>query len=350
MPKSVPFEAKALEDAQILLKFAAENSPIADEVITTLAHSWDAEAKEQWTPDISAKFWGAYGLLCKAIRPVTLDTLACCNTPPPASARWQFWRSRTGVSRARATARIYLTMLIGFLILSILLQFSVSTANSLMSEIDKMKPEMDTIMDSVNPQMFPILQARKAMPLNSVTMNSDLKKASSNIQSAVQQIWLREDQIASKLKIVSLLTGTFTFNWNPGNYSPMDDPVGKYASERARYYENLRFISTREEGVSLIIKVINSTVLPLLLGIVGASAYVTRLISEQIKDTTFSSTSAIRHQVRVALGALAGVIVGFGWINSGISVSPLALAFIAGYSVEPVFATVDSIAEKFRRP
>ena len=52
--------------------------------------------------------------------------------------------------------------------------------------------------------------------------------------------------------------------------------------------------------------------------------------------------------MRVALGALAGVVVGFGWIGSSISSSTLALAFVAGYAVEPVFATVDGIAEKFR--
>ena len=88
--------------------------------------------------------------------------------------------------------------------------------------------------------------------------------------------------------------------------------------------------------------------MPVLLGILGAAAYVTRLISDQIKETTFSSTSPIRHRVRVALGALAGVVVGFGWIGSSISSSTLALAFVAGYAVEPVFATVDGIAEKFR--
>ena len=96
--------------------------------------------------------------------------------------------------------------------------------------------------------------------------------------------------------------------------------------------------------------IISSSLLPLILGVMGACAYVTRLVSEQIKETTFSSTSPIRHLVRIALGALVGVIIGFGWIGSGISASPLALAFIGGYAVEPVFAAVDGIAEKFRSP
>src|SRR5271170_7169079 len=93
--------------------------------------------------------------------------------------------------------------------------------------------------------------------------------------------------------------------------------------------------------------IINSSLLPLILGVMGACAYVTRLVSEQIKETTFSSTSPIRHLVGIALGALVGVVVGLGWIGSGISASPLALAFIGGYAVEPVFAAFDGIAEKF---
>ena len=93
-----------------------------------------------------------------------------------------------------------------------------------------------------------------------------------------------------------------------------------------------------------------SAILPILLGTLGACAYVTRLISDQIRNTTFSSTSRDRHLVRVGLGALAGGLVGVGWINIGFSASTLASAFAAGYAVEPVFAAIDGIAEKFRKP
>ena len=87
---------------------------------------------------------------------------------------------------------------------------------------------------------------------------------------------------------------------------------------------------------------------PILLGALGAATYVVRLISEEIRGTTFSRTSPIRHVMRIALGALAGVIIGFGGIVTGSGLSSAALAFIAGYAVEPVFSTLDGIAEKFR--
>ena len=49
------------------------------------------------------------------------------------------------------------------------------------------------------------------------------------------------------------------------------------------------------------------------------------------------------------LGALAGTIVGFGWVGAEISASPLAPAFIPGYAIEPVSATFDGTAEKLRK-
>ena len=88
---------------------------------------------------------------------------------------------------------------------------------------------------------------------------------------------------------------------------------------------------------------------PLLLGAIGACTYVLRLMSQQIADTTFSSTSPIRHFVRVALGALAGVAIGLGGFAPENGLSAAALAFLAGYAVEPVFATLDAFAAKFRQ-
>jgi uncharacterized membrane protein len=89
---------------------------------------------------------------------------------------------------------------------------------------------------------------------------------------------------------------------------------------------------------------------PILLGALGACTYGTRLISDEIRETTFTRTSPIRHGMRFALGALAGVIIGFGGITTGVGLPSAALSFMAGYAVEPVFSMLDGIAEKFREP
>jgi hypothetical protein len=50
----------------------------------------------------------------------------------------------------------------------------------------------------------------------------------------------------------------------------------------------------------------------------------------------------------IVLGGLPGVVNGYGGVANAVGLSPAALAFIAGYAVEPVFSTLDGIAAKFR--
>ena len=114
------------------------------------------------------------------------------------------------------------------------------------------------------------------------------------------------------------------------------------------YYETRRDVSEQQQLVFLL-NGIYMALVPMLLGAIGACTYVLRRISDQIRDTTFSTTSPVRHSVRVLIGALAGVAVGLGGIVTSSGLSAAALAFISGYAVEPVFATLDNIAEKFRR-
>jgi hypothetical protein len=78
------------------------------------------------------------------------------------------------------------------------------------------------------------------------------------------------------------------------------------------YYLERRSVTAAQQLV-YVLNNLYTALVPLLLGAIGACTYVLRLMSQQIADTTFSSTSPIRHFVRVALGALAGVAIGLGW-------------------------------------
>jgi hypothetical protein len=117
--------------------------------------------------------------------------------------------------------------------------------------------------------------------------------------------------------------------------------------EMKSFYENREVIHEEMIKFFMVLGFLQAIV-PMLFGAIGACTYVLRTISQQILDVTFASTSPIRHSVRVFVGALAGFAVGLGVVtDSGLSTA--ALAFVAGYAVEPVFATMDSIADKFRK-
>ena len=92
--------------------------------------------------------------------------------------------------------------------------------------------------------------------------------------------------------------------------------------------------------------------LPLLYGLLGASTYTLRIISLEIKTLTYSSESDIRYRLRFYLGALAGMAVGWFFTPETTpsivkSLSPLALAFLAGYNVEVLFAAMDKFISTF---
>lgn len=104
----------------------------------------------------------------------------------------------------------------------------------------------------------------------------------------------------------------------------------------------------------IILESLSRYLLPLLYGLLGACVYVLRTLSLEIKKLIYTVESDIRFQLRIYLGTLAGLAI--GWLITeqsapGLlqSVTPIALAFIAGYSVELLFSAMDSIIDAFTR-
>ena len=110
-----------------------------------------------------------------------------------------------------------------------------------------------------------------------------------------------------------------------------------------------------------VIEALSTYVVPLLYGLLGAFAYVLREIAKEVRAVTFSNASIIRYNLRLSLGLLAGITVGFlvspdaaqGAVQEAqpiptlATLGPMALAFLAGYSVELVFAVMDRIVSAF---
>jgi len=114
-------------------------------------------------------------------------------------------------------------------------------------------------------------------------------------------------------------------------------------------------------AAEFVLAILQSYLLPLFYGILGAGTYVLRSLSKEIEAETFSDDKGIQHLLRVSLGALAGILV--GWFSFLIpsetttfvgSISPLAIAFLVGYNIEVFFSLMDralfSITERLQRP
>ena len=114
-------------------------------------------------------------------------------------------------------------------------------------------------------------------------------------------------------------------------------------------------------AAQFVLAILQSYLLPLFYGILGAGTFVLRSLSKEIEEETFSEDKGTQHLLRVSLGALAGILV--GWFSFLIpsettpfvgSISPLAIAFLVGYNIEVFFSLMDralfSITERLQRP
>lgn len=116
---------------------------------------------------------------------------------------------------------------------------------------------------------------------------------------------------------------------------------------------------------SIVLLSLSSYLLPLLYGWIGALAYTLRSLESEIRRVALRRVSRVSYGLRATLGMLAGLAIGWflrpdddGGLGSVVlpelggdfpisSISAVALAFVAGYSVDLLFAALDRIVGAF---
>ena len=100
--------------------------------------------------------------------------------------------------------------------------------------------------------------------------------------------------------------------------------------------------------------IIGIYLLPLLYGIMGGLSFVLREITSEVRSLTFSRVTNTKYLLRIVLASLAGLSIGLFWGDLektqqfGIaSLSPMLLAFLAGYCVEYLFMFIERIVTSF---
>jgi len=152
-----------------------------------------------------------------------------------------------------------------------------------------------------------------------------------------------------------------------------DQIVDQFNQDIERLLEEKATLERQKEGdfnretsrqaqlaAQFVLVILQSYLLSLLYGILGAGTAVLRCLSKEIVNETYTDEKGTQHLLRVSLGALAGILV--GWFSFLIpnetttfvgSISPLAIAFLVGYNIEVFFAMMDralySITERLQR-
>jgi hypothetical protein len=106
--------------------------------------------------------------------------------------------------------------------------------------------------------------------------------------------------------------------------------------------------------LEVVLEFLATYLLPALYGLLGACAFVLRQLSADISQLRFANDLRPRYTLRLNIGLLAGLAI--GWFISpgqsatvGANLWPLALAFVAGYGSDLLFAVLDRIVSSLSR-
>ena len=119
------------------------------------------------------------------------------------------------------------------------------------------------------------------------------------------------------------------------------------ATERICVYQRVRFYAqSTEDNATILTGAFAAGILPVLYALLGAGAYVLRRLESQLRSHTFINEA---HSPRFITAVIAGAVVGLFNFGQGVSVSPLAIAFLAGYAVDVFFTLLESMIQSLSK-
>lgn len=341
-------ERKALAESGPLLRFASENVRDLDPAWTrAIAEARIAAEQNRWQPQIAEQFWKAFNGLCQSIQPATMDSISAKQNN---ISVWRWFPPRKKeTSLAARTSGRYLVVLFCLIGITVPLQLYAWLYSIESKRSDDLVTELRSTANATN-EAYQTLYEETPNGTGGQFDADQIKEAKAIIQQAKR--WNSDiDRLTyyvAALERLSLKRAP-TSGSMAATISPQDQWYQLFAKVNERSNGEILQALNAEATAGLIAGVILSFLLPILFGMIGAVTFVIRTMSDQIKSSTFSTTSPIRHLMRVTLGALAGVVVGlFSNLSSQVTLPPLAIAFLAGYGVEALFSMSDGFIAKFR--
>jgi hypothetical protein len=324
-----PVLSQKLCEAELMMAHAAETGKkLKPDIIATLTNARYAHASGAWTRALAKQFWSAYSQLCAAIKPVTCESLTAC-----------------GCSKIVRQYRIFTICLLLLIVpLSILMFINTSISN----EINERIKENNALVVKLHDQILPgrVQNDPNAQP----------GRVPTDILAQFQQLAASNRSLYSLALALNRFTPGIVRDTLPSSEDdkrkvlqlsvPLD--TMQEWSDKIKTYQDIRTYAKDVQLNLMFYGAITAHLLPILYALLGACAYALRSLSQQIRARTYTSTCA--DFARIIIAVIAGLVVGlFNNFTQGISLSPLAVAFLVGYGVEIFFSFLDTFLETLRK-
>ncbi len=364
---------KSIEEAEILVSFIAhKGTPAPDTEIQTIvaaAEQWRAGA---WNVEKEVSFWTAFRALSEQVYPVTIESIQATmprgvRRPEAARSVTRYAWSTISVLIIALVCQVY--WVIGSDLTGNIKQFQTEL-QQLKSERASVKGRIDTLGYERGPlirqltnersilRILPEGEKRKKLNEKVVGLQTRLEKNIDTLRAEREKLTLLDAKIprlekasAANLDILSGWAYIFRGSQSDQGETSISQPNEAEQTNTPKEIFTKAGEKTLALG-SLVLNGMSSYLLPMLYGLLGALAYILRSLATEIRLVTFSTESKIRYRLRWPLGMLAGIAVAWfvnpsesedplSFLSGLAALRPLALAFVAGYSVELFFTSLD---------
>jgi len=338
----------ALDDAEQLLKYAAENGIDVDDKTRSSVLEARAAVSTEWNEKTAANLLAALTKLAAQLKPVTAESLRSFINHPTIRTYWK--------------VAIYLAAFI--------IPFSV--ASFISSAIsDSIRKDIATANDLAVKLTTQLGSASKPTPA-AVGTSGNATGSSASLPAGVSQV----DVVTELQTFASLIRAIYSrsqqLNWlillavrdpfsnlrGPGEFKntfqlpvPLPSELLPVLSGRILVYQDARsFGQDVVDDVSIFYGAMATCILPALYAVLGTCAFLLRSFSEEMSRRTFvpSHSDSARFLIAAIGGSVVGLFSNFT-INQGISISPLAVAFLVGYAVDVFFSFLEGLIQAFTK-
>src|ERR1017187_5691427 len=330
---------EALKDAERLLKYAAElGIPIEDH---TRDHILQARAAgvDGWDEQTAGKLLAALGKLAAQLKPVTAESLKVWSGKPRVKKYW--------IVSICLAAFIVPFSVVSFVTsaISTTIKADIAAANDLAV---KLRAELGPP---------PAWERKEAnLPAGSKLSDTAVITELQQFASDIREI----DASARQLRVLVFGPGMDPFpdvRNDPGKiHDKFQLPEGLTdfawdAGDRTQVFQYVRYFGqSLVDDVAVVYGAITTCILPVLYALLGTCAYLLRTFQQQISTRTY--TPSVADAPRFLIAAIGGAVVGLFnnfAIGQGVSIPPLAIAFVVGYAVAVFFAFLEGTIQKFTR-
>lgn len=320
--------ADAVRGAQLLLSYGTERGLDLDiDAVKTVVASKHILREGRWNSEDEVALWMALNTLAKKLCPVTVASLAYMNDGSPARAGVSAANGASGgKSAAKMAVQKYGSRFFVWLLILLVVQMYWLVGTSITNDFETISQKQAELKSQID-KLTLVGRAADDQEIKTLQTERDNTFSQGGTRIEILQKW-------NNVWGFSTIVNWFRAAGNVGEVDP--------AKVNDRALLTAGFVLTA----------LRMYVLPLLYGLVGACAYILRNLAANIEARTFSEVSETQYQLRFYLGALSGMAIGW-FFTSGTSptllnsISPFALAFVAGYGVELLFTAMDRIIDAF---